>query len=309
MRLPARLRPLIASFLIHLMLFAALLVPALDLTTPQSKPPELVSVDIVETQHARAKNTEAPQEHSAPDKGGSPTLNLSDLGAKRRSGGTPMDNRAEDGFATAQKMDMNSESTLYPFIDAIWRKINGSTGYPADFVKERISGEVNIQFVVDRHGVFTGEIPQVDSDSDFLKTYVCAILVRALKAPLPASSAGMSDQMSIKMTLVAHFEFTIFGVGHSPLVADKTHVKNILYFKKSSYADPKLNELIEKFFTRYVPPIIPFPGGAYIDFVRAYEFVQKWGKPDPDDRRPTRILLQKEEWERLIRESAGGSVK
>ena len=100
--------------------------------------------------------------------------------------------------------------------------------------------------------------------------------------------------------MVVQVKFSTFGQGHIPDPERAVAFKNIFQFKRESYVDPKLNEVINKFFTRYFPPIIIFPGGVMVDFVRLYNFVETIGKPDPDDMRAVRIEADREKWERLV---------
>ena len=55
--------------------------------------------------------------------------------------------------------------------------------------------------------------------------------------------------------------------------------------------DPLLNEKTEEVFTHYIPPIIPLPGGFYVDLIRAYEFVNNLieGTPTESEQRQARL--------------------
>lgn len=210
-----------------------------------------------------------------------------------------------DGYEVANSMGIEEESKLYPFFSALWRRIDTATGYPEDFVKERITGYVTAQLVIDRRGVFTGRIARVDSDQPLLETYVLAVLFHALSEPLPRELWSDREQV----ILVSRFEFHTFTYGHIPPPRVQKELKNVLEFERNGYNDPKVNEAIEKFLTHYMPPIIPVPGGFIIDFFRAYQFIQNLrdaGKMGAEDLRLERIDLNREQWEGLIRKVPDG---
>jgi hypothetical protein len=205
-----------------------------------------------------------------------------------------------DGYDTANSMDIKKEAELYPFFRALWRKVDSQLGYPNDFVKERISGYVTAQLVVDRGGVFKGEILGVASDQPYLEAYVLAILFHSLKEPLPRNLWSDREQM----ILVMHFDFKTFTYGELPPEPKQINLKNVLTFNRGGYTDSRLNEAIQKFMTHYFPPIIPLPGAFYIDFIRAYQLVQNFKnrhKMDEEGLRAERISLSREEWQNVIR--------
>ncbi len=208
-----------------------------------------------------------------------------------------------DGYDFANGLGVEQDGKAYPFFDALWRRVNAATLYPQDFVKQRIQGSVTVQLAVDRKGVFTGEIQSVRGPEPFLNTFVVATLVHSLREPLPEKLWFHLDQgKNDSLLLVFQFEFNLFGPGGSPKTEEYRHFKNILNFRRDSYTDPKLNQVIEKFFARYVPPVIILPGFFYIDFPRAYQFLnnQMTRPPDEDDLRSQRLEMNKEKWGSFI---------
>lgn len=207
-----------------------------------------------------------------------------------------------DGYEVSNAMGIVEESRLYPFFSALWKKIDASADYPPDFVRERLTGYVTAQLVVDRKGVFTGSINRVYSDQPLLETYILAVLFHALSEPLPRGLWTDREQV----ILVSRFDFHTFSWGQVPPARRQKETKNVLEFERYGYVEPKVNQVIEKFVTHYMPPIIPLPGAFYIDFIRTYEFLhninnQKMGE---DDLRLERIELKREQWESLIHKSS-----
>jgi len=215
-----------------------------------------------------------------------------------------------DGYDVANGIGIEREGELYPFFDALWRKVNATTAYPDEFIQQRVKGKVTAQIVVDHRGVFTGEVKAVHGSEPMLNTFVLATLIHALREPLlrntwmDLNEPGASD----RMLLVFQFDFELFGPGGAPKKAEFAHFKNVLSFRKDSYVEPALNQAINRIFTRYLPPIIPIPGGFFIDFIRAYKFFENMASPtpDPDELRRSRLELKKEQWESVIQRRAEG---
>lgn len=205
---------------------------------------------------------------------------------------------AIDGYAVAGTMTLEQEAELLPFLQALWKKIDQGVGYPDDFTKRRIIGPVTVQFHVNDLGRLTRFI-RVDSPEPLLKAYTMAALVHALREELPDRLRAPTPSVII----VTKFNFETFGHGENPARAEApVTFKNVLEFRRSAYVEPKVNEAINRVITRWIPPIIIVPGGFYIDFVRAYEFVENLSKPDPEDIRNSRMELSREAWEEIIRE-------
>lgn len=207
-------------------------------------------------------------------------------------------NPTPDGYAIANSMDLQTESELYGFFDALWRKINANLGYPTDLAEKRMEGDVAIELIVNNEGAFTGRVLKIESDNDYLKAYVMAVLVASLGDPVP-KTLGSPERETI---LVLNFNFKLYSAGHPPpLPQISSHFKNVLSFKRQAYVDPLVKEELERLMAKYLPPILPVPGGIVIDFVRAHEMVKNYNHSDPRDRRDDRVEAMREEWQRVIR--------
>ena len=59
---------------------------------------------------------------------------------------------------------------------------------------------------------------------------------------------------------------------------------------------------MSEFFEKYVPPVVPIPGGFFIDFVRAYKMITEAGEPTASERRLRRINFKRRELEHAVQE-------
>jgi hypothetical protein len=281
---------------------------------PPSRAPGPINVDIVGGKGGPSNGKGASQKHASRPKKAPPPLQLGPSFRFTPGGGSPQPPGAgggggggagpADGYDVANAMGLEEEGKLYPFFHAIWKKVDSATGYPDDFVRERIKGFVTAQVVVNRQGVFTGKIVEINSDQPFLETYVMAILFHALSEPLPPETWSHRDEM----ILVLSFDFHVFSYGESPPPRMEEKIKNVLSFSRYGYDDPKLNHVVEKILTHYMPPIIPIPGGFFIDFFHAYQFVQNLRnhRMEEDDLRLQRIELRQDQWRSVVRKAPDG---
>lgn len=216
----------------------------------------------------------------------------------------------DDAFDIAGTMSMEEESTLVPFFRALWKRIDATVGYPRDFVDQRITGDVTIQIEVDHRGAFTGKVADLSGDDSFLKAYVAASVVHALKEPLPDSAWIRDRGFSVRdrILIAASFEYRLFSHGEAPPSDRVSHLKNVFRFRRHAFAGPLLNEILG----RYMPPIIPIGPGIYIDFIAAYQWVKNYRerhKPGEAQLRASRLDAARGTWERMIRESPRESAK
>lgn len=174
---------------------------------------------------------------------------------------------------------------MLPFLQAVWEKINDGLDYPGDLAKQRIIGEVVLHLAVDSKGVLQGSFHSIESSNTYLETYVLAVLIQALRTPIENRfwcKRGVTP-LTLRFEFETYTEVVFENKDRGELVG------NTLRFRRAAYVEPILNENIEKLLTRYVPPIIIFPGGFYIDFVHAYEYVKNWRQPKEEDLRQARL--------------------
>lgn len=324
-------RAILFSLLLHATLFSFLFW-----SLKTDRPPQPSSSPPIEVHLERGKKKgkgstssppSSPQSPLSRPRKGRPKWNLGlpfDSGPRGTQEGKPQSGGvgsgssegSPDGYDLANRMGIETEGKLYPFFDSLWRKVDATVVYPNDFIQQRIRGKVTTQLGVDRRGVFTGEIRSVSGEEPMLNAFVLAALIHSLQEPLPENSwmqpqMGPEDQAHPSMLLVFRFEFELFGPGESPRKEEMPHLKNILSFKRHSYVDPLLNQTIEKIFTRYLPPIIPLPGGAFMDFPRAFIYFSNVLSPTPDEDelRARRLQLKREEWETWIRKKQSEARK
>jgi len=203
-------------------------------------------------------------------------------------------------YGVMNSLGLEKYSPLMPFFQALWKKIDETVDYPEDFAKQRITGLVNVHLMLKRDGTFTGQILDLYSSHDYLKTYVLAVLVHALEEPL-FRHLWLQDFQEIPIVL--SFDFAVV-TDHEADVSDKgSYIKNALIFHRRRFAEPLLNETIEEVYRRYVPPIIPIPGGFIIDFVRAYKMVTEFHEPTAQEKRQRRIDLLVNSLKHTVRES------
>jgi hypothetical protein len=250
------------------------------------------------TARGRRGSPRTPETPSLQDLRLSPARPGHETSDSPRGGGTD----GFEGFSLAESMSAEKEADLYPFFRELWQRIDASTGYPPDFVNRRVTGSVDVQLEIRDDGVFTGRFVRAESEEPLLQAYVMAVLAHALREPLRLRA----DRE--KLVIVTRFDFKVFGIGEAPRKSDPDQFRNLLYFSRSAYADPKLKEEIERILTKYVPPIIPIPGGFYIDFIQAYRMVRDWGKPDAREMRDARIELMRERWQGAVRKAQEGSA-
>lgn len=166
-----------------------------------------------------------------------------------------------------------------PFFQALHARINSQLIYPDDFSRQRIAGRVRIEAELGRDGKLIRFISS-QADDRLLQTYCFAVLVQILSQPLPERMWLATDR-----TFVA-FDFDFFArvKGNNPRTLVATVEKNRLSFSRENEVNPWLNERVTEILTHYIPPIIPIPGGFYIDLVMAYEYVNNLMNDAPTER-------------------------
>lgn len=172
------------------------------------------------------------------------------------------------------------------YFTALHNRINSQLIYPEDFARQRITGKVRIEAELGKDGKLIRFLSST-TDDRLLQTYCFAFLVQVLQHPLPQrlwleyEKAVVSFDFDFR-TRVDGMVPTEFAMG-----VEKSH----LMFGREAAIDPWLNEKIHEVLTHYVPPIIPLPGGFYVDYVLALQYVKNLieGAPTEREQRQARI--------------------
>lgn len=198
--------------------------------------------------------------------------------------------RSEDSDATGtghgwssavqfgNSMDIHKTFATIPFFMALHSKVDSNLVYPDDFSRQRITGTVRIEAELDRDGRLLRFVGSVAQDK-VLQTYCLAFLLQTLQQPLHERAWAESSQV-----VAFEFNFHTHIPGEPQRLFPTVIQKNRLAFGRDNQIEPWLNERINEVFTHYIPPIIPLPGGVYIDFVLAYKFMENLIEGAPTER-------------------------
>ena len=187
-----------------------------------------------------------------------------------------------------------------PFFQALHRRIDGHLVFPDDFARHRIEGKVRIEAELAQDGRLL-RFTSFNSEDRVLPAYLMALLTQVLDRPLrPAEHAPFP-----RIHVAFDFDFQSRLQGMPPNPAPIGVRKNHLLFARDAIVPSLLEEKIHELFTHYVPPIIPVPGGFYIDFILAYEYVNNLieGAPTESDARQARIDVLHEKLRSTIHRS------
>ncbi len=199
--------------------------------------------------------------------------------------------------------EMGLEKTLatLPFFLALHKKIDASLVYPADFARHRLTGIVRIEALLSKDGRLV-RFTSTTADDQVLQTYCLVYLTQILSRPLAAPLHLESDELA---AVAFDFDFRVRMPDQAPTAMTEGAQKNRLAFGREATVDPWLNEKIREIFTHYIPPIIPIPGGVYVDFYLAYQWVQNMinGAPTESDARAARIEKLHENLKNALRSS------
>lgn len=190
---------------------------------------------------------------------------------------------------------------LTAFFAQILRKLNRTLDYPNDMAVERIVGDVRLDFYVNKKGQMIGDFQTVKGSQALLNLYVMSATMVVLREALPENLWAKSEE-KIAISLHVHFENYQFS---EMAVRDSAFFNaNELNIVRARYVVPLAVDKTMKVFTHYVPPIIPIPGGFYVDLVLLAEYIDNIGKPDPDDKRKERLKVTREQLEWAIKKKA-----
>lgn len=195
--------------------------------------------------------------------------------------------------AWVEQVNIVKAMELTTFLQRIKEKIDHGLDYPEDMAVQRIAGEVRLDFYVDRKGRIAGDFNSVKGSESLLNLYVMSSLLVLLKDPLPENLWAQEDRIAISV----HVDFATFQFTETRIRNEASFQANQLSFRRARYVQPLAVAKVEKIFTRYVPPIIPLPGGFYVDFIMLAQYIQNINTPDPDDQRKQRLGLTRERLE------------
>lgn len=188
----------------------------------------------------------------------------------------------------ANSMDVVFANENLGFFEALHRKVDSAFIYPEDFARQRIQGRVRFDIELGREGHII-RFRSSDSNDDLLHVYTMALLIQILKDPLPERSWLKTERAVVTFD----FDYRIRIEGnprHEFLVGAR---KNHLLFGREATIDPWLNEKLHEVFTHYIPPIIPLPGGFYVDFYLAYQYAKNLINGTPTEREAREARLEK----------------
>lgn len=209
---------------------------------------------------------------------------------------------ASGGFSSAvqysNQMGLEFTNESVGFFQALHRRVDGPLVYPEDFSRQRLTGKVRIEAELRSDGTLVKFLSTV-ADNDILQVYSLAYLSHVLSQPLPPRS-----HLKYERTIVSFdFDFRVRVAGTNPVALETGYRKNHLLFARESLVDPWLNEKLNEIFTHYVPPIIPLPGGFYVDFIAAFKYFKnlKEGNPTESEARLRRIETLHENLKQTVR--------
>lgn len=220
-----------------------------------------------------------------------------DLNATALKGGG--NNSEEIAAFSSPIQSLQDAVELDPFYQALWSRIAAVAEYPEDFSKHYIQGSVSIRMEVTFQGVMTKRRLVVESTNPYLETLAIYTVIRALKDPLP--SKFWATQSKLPATI--HLNYIHRMPDDPRALSPGSIVGHHLEISKYDYVPPELMKKLDDFMLTYFPPVVPIPGGFYIDFVRAYEMIKRAQEPDQNEMRSYRVEALQDSLERLITEA------
>jgi len=253
------------------------------------------------------KHAKRPSTASAnPKSGGRGGVALSDLALKQShlgnleaasgggSGAAGKGNGPMDGYAAADAMGIHEEGLRFSYYEALWRRIDSHNSYPQQLVEDEAEGTVELQLRVDETGQILQSLDAPRGPQPLLNAWALAVSYAALSSPLP--TIQRRQQVGIE-TLVLHFTYRLYGEGGVQQPLDTRHFKNLMWFRRDAKAESVVTKEYRKL-VRLLPPIIPIPGGFFVDVIGLARFIQVQFSREPSTA----------ERERRIRESFKGRL-
>ncbi|MCO5114676.1 MAG: hypothetical protein M9899_10955 [Bdellovibrionaceae bacterium] len=156
------------------------------------------------------------------------------------------------------------------FYKSLWSRVRFHSGFPDDFVKYRLNGKARIHVLVNRKGQIIGDFLKAHSSDPFLELYSMAILAKALQEPLPSQQWAEDKQIPV----VFEFEYAFVSdlITWESLKTDKgTYQENKFVIRNYRYSPSDLEQIMADLYRDYYPPVLIFPGGAFVDIIALYE--------------------------------------
>lgn len=305
--------PFIVSSIVHLLplLFAGWSA----FLKPLDKPHELVQIDYSDTPANEKTTTKEVSSSSATKshgiKGslaqekllqqgqdflqGSGKISLKNAGSAA-FGGSHTAPEIQSGLWNDQ-VSFTKGVELTTFWQRLAEKVNRGLDYPADFANQRIQGSVRVYFYVDRKGRLQGDFSSVKGPEPLLNLYVMSSLIILLRDALPENLWADQDSLAVTMNI----NFKIYQFQEMSIKDEYSFENNELSLTRAEYVSPLLVDQVKKVFTRYVPPIIPIPGGFYVDIPMLVEYIQNINSPDPDEQRQARLKIKRQDLEQALK--------
>ncbi len=289
---------LLVSLLLHALLFSTLYFQRAE----QLSPPKEISIEITPT---------ASESKTASKTGGSSGSGIKltkPLGIGSTSSGSKHVQQNDSGSGIRSfkagdafnEMSFDAYASNINFYSSLWNKIRNRLEYPQDFADERIEGLVKVQVTVDKTGKIKKGTLYATSEKKLLEAYSVIGITYSLRDPLPKNLWNDLEEVTLEIFI----DYKAVIANSADGYPDKGNfLKNQFYFVSTKKVRPKVLEKIEYYADRYVPPVIIYPGGFYVDFVQAYRMYVAYTTPDPLQRRKDRVAMETEKLIRLVEES------
>lgn len=161
------------------------------------------------------------------------------------------------------------------FYSYLWQKVRFHSGFPDDFVKYRLNGKTRIHFVVNHKGQILGDFLKANSTDSFLELYSMAILVKALQEPLDPQHWAKEKQIPV----VFEFNYSLITdlvTWENVKLERGGHHENTFKITNYRFVASDLEQTLIDLYKDYWPPILPMPGGGFIDFIELYDKYQRY---------------------------------
>lgn len=201
--------------------------------------------------------------------------------------------------AFVEELPMPEGIELTTFFEHLKKRLHSQLDYPQDFADNRLAGSVTLDFYVDPKGRLLGDFVEVSGESPLLKLYSMSLVYAVLKKELPRNVWATQDKIPVR--LVIHYKINLLT---DMVVTNEINSQNNhIIATQIRRGTPKLVEQIDTLFTHYIPPIIPIPGGFYVDLIKLAEYAYniKNGVPTKEEARQRRLKLTQEQLESSLR--------